>query len=1246
MKNTIFTNALLISVFAGSVFAGPADRIRQAVDTGRVRAIAGQVHRLAQARFDVGEVDAAQPMNYVVLMVKPSAAQQADLEQLLADQQNPSSPQFRKWLTPEEYGNRFGVSASDQSKIAAWLTGAGLSVEHLARSKNWIAFSGSTGRVSRALHTSFHRFQVNGETHFANVAEPSVPEALADVVAGFIGLNDFKLTSSARMAPNFTSGGSHFMVPEDFATIYDIAPLYQAGIDGTGQNIAVVGDSDIVLSDLRSFRSRYGLSANDPKMILYNTDPGLNSDQLEANLDLEWAGAIAPKASITYVYGTSAFGALVIAVEALPVQVISVSFGGCEVDYSLGYYRAVAQQANAQGTTIVVASGDAGAAGCDRQQSEPFATRGKAVQFPAATPEVTGVGGTTFVEGTGNYWASTNDAVFGSALSYIPEAAWNESNSSGLYASGGGASVLFPKPAWQTAPGVPDDGVRHVPDIAFHAAIHDAYEVTYQGSSVGVFGTSGGAPSMAGIVALLNHYQVKNGFQKQPGLGNINAQLYRLAQSAPSVFHDVTSGNNDVPCAQGSPDCATGSIGYPAGSGYDMATGLGSLDVNALAAQWNSVTSAVTVTLSANTSRASVNDSIQMTATVVPVSGGGSPTGTVSFVADSIALGSAAVTNGSATVTFPLYLFGGTGVVPVAAQYSGDAAFSPGGAATSIQVTLPTLAAAIIPTAPVTVWPSQPDAQGLSWQTAISLREIGGVPALVTGFTIDGQAQTLAQYFPSTAIPPNGTTTLNLVFRNLAPPLTRTFGFTGIDSNGNTWSRQVAVNYFALPTYNYFGLTATPLTVTPNTSADPACQWAVQLNVDDLGGFGVNLLSGLIAGRVDISSQISSIFGTDRLDAWGGLQGTICFGGITPPATDSIQVTLADGNAFNLAVSFAAAPASPATLTPAPASITLAADPGKTAQKILAVNLSDKTQAWTASVFPANRTTAWLTASQLSGTGPATITLTASGTGFEPGVYRATIVLQSANAVPQYVNVPVMFVLGGSTSGTAISGVANAASYATTVSPGMLLGVFGTNLANTTGSASGNPLPYSFSGLSATVNEFAAPILYASSTFLIIQVPYSAGSGPAVLGVNNNGQIAGFAFQMSAASPGTFADASGNLVPSPVAAQGALTSLYVTGTGEVTPALKTAYSPSSTTAIASLPRPVLPLSVTVGGVPAFVQFAGVSAGLVGTLQVNIIVPSNAPTGNQPVVITVGGVKSAPVNIVVQAAKPAGGSASQ
>ena len=149
-----------------------------------------------------------------------------------------------------------------------------------------------------------------------------------------------------------------------------------------------------------------------------------------------------------------------------------------------------------------------------------------------------------------------------------------------------------------------------------------------------------------------------------------------------------------------------------------------------------------------------------------------------------------------------------------------------------------------------------------------------------------------------------------------------------------------------------------------------------------------------------------------------------------------------------------------------------------------------------------------------------------------------------------------------------------------------------------------------------------------------------------MLGVNNNGQIAGFTFQMSAASPGIFADASGNLVPSPVVAQGALTSLYVTGTGEVTPALKTAYSPSSTTAIASLPRPVLPLSVTVGGVPAFVQFAGVSAGLVGTLQVNIIVPSNAPTGNQPVVITVGGVKSAPVNIVVQAAKPAGGSASQ
>ena len=158
-------------------------------------------------------------------------------------------------------------------------------------------------------------------------------------------------------------------------------------------------------------------------------------------------------------------------------------------------------------------------------------------------------------------------------------------------------------------------------------------------------------------------------------------------------------------------------------------------------------------------------------------------------------------------------------------------------------------------------------------------------------------------------------------------------------------------------------------------------------------------------------------------------------------------------------------------------------------------------------------TTAWLSVSQLSGTGPAQITLTALGSGYEPGAYKATIVIQCAGAAPQYIDVPVIFVLGASVSGTTITGVANAASFKASFSPGMLLSVFGANLSNATQSAAGSPLPYSVAGVSATVNGVAAPVFYASPTLLNIQIPYAEGAGPAVLGINNNGQIAGFQFQ-------------------------------------------------------------------------------------------------------------------------------------
>lgn len=1221
---------------AAALTAAPPSRITRPIDPSRTAVAPGRVHHLAQAQYDRGAVDPKKQLNYMVMLVKPSAAQQAELDTLLMDQQNPSSKNFRQWLTPEQFGSRFGLNSSDQSKVVAWLTSQGFSVDHLARSDNWVAFSGSAAQVTSALHTPIHQFQVNGEMHFANTAPPSVPEVLSDIVGGFIGLNDFHAQSFARVVPpDYTSGNNHYLTPADFATIYDVAPLYAAGIDGTGQSIAIVGESDILLSDIAAFRSRYGLPANPPKLVPYsNTDPGFNGAQVEGNLDLEWAGAIAPKATIYYVYGPSAFTAIVAAVELNNAPIVTISYGTCEIDADPVYYRSIAQQGNAQGITLLSASGDSGAAGCDTQGSEPFADRGRAVDFPAVMPEVTAVGGTMFAEGTGTYWGTTNSTTFGSALSYIPEAAWNESGTGGLGSTGGGVSIFYPKPLWQTGPGVPNDNARDVPDVALSAAGHDAYFIYYSGSNITVAGTSCAAPSMAAIVALLNHYQLANKFQTAPGLGNINPQLYRLAQAAPAAFHDVAAGNNIVPCAQGSPDCLTGSFGYSAGPSYDPTTGLGSVDANVLAMQWNTAASASVVTLTASAARATLNDTIQLTATVTAAKGGGTPSGTVNFIYYSDALGSATLSGGSATISVPLYQIGFAGGVTISAVYSGDASFSSASASKTIQVTTPSGVASIVPSAPNTVWPATPDAQGLNWQTTIYLSEVAGTPALLTGLTIDGVAQTLSQYFPSPNIEPKGTVNATFVFRGLAPPVTKTFVFTGTDPTGLVWTRQVAVNYFPLPSDNYFSLRATPLTVAQNP-ANTACPWQVQLNVDDLGGYGVNLLTSFTAGHMNLTGSIASTFGTTRLDAFGGLQGTVCFSGITPPAFDALNVALSDGAGYNLQVTFTGPPTNPGTLSATPSTLSLASSAAsQPATATVTVNLSDKTQSWSAAVYPANRTTSWLSASQLSGIGSGSITLTANGTGFEPGVYRATVVFQSQNAVPQYINVPVMFVLGGSAT-SSIAAVANAASYKTQVSPGMLLGVFGTGLANSTATATGNPLHYSLAGVSAYVNGLAAPVYYASPGFLDIQVPYAAGAGPAVLGINNNGQIAAFQFQISPSSPGVFADPNGNVLPIPVVKAGAALALYVTGTGDVTPALKTAYSPSSTTALANLPAPVLPLSVTVGGVPAFVEFAAITQGLIGVTQVNILVPASTPTGNQPVVVTVGGASSTAVNVVVQ-----------
>jgi uncharacterized protein (TIGR03437 family) len=596
----IFSSYTLVVCTAGLLtltLQAQPDRLSGPIGNSRMVALAGNVPPRARPEFDLGPVAASFPLPAVTISMKPSASQQAALQQLLANQQNPASADYHKWLTPDQYAERFGVSQNDVNRIAAWLQSQGLAVQRVARSRTWIEFNGTVQQVEKAFHTQIHQYLENGKLHYANSTNPSIPTALSDMVLGMRGLNDYRLQPLNKLRGvgprNTTAAGEHQMAPGDFAIIYDVAPLYTVGIDGTGQKLVIVGQTDINVSDINAFRSMYNLPAINLEQILVpkQADPGVSQGDLpEADLDLEWSGAVARNANIIYVNSPDVFTSLQEAVDQAYAPVISMSYGLCEgadlID--LPGERQTAQQANAEGITWLAAAGDAGAADCEDQDAV-IAQDGLAVDAPGSIPEVTAMGGSEFNEGSGNYWSGTNQADGASALSYIPEMVWNDTTlGGGLAAGGGGTSSFFSKPIWQTGPGVPGDSFRHVPDLSIASSPdHDGYYV-YTGGSLRIYGgTSMAAPTMAGIVALLNQYLVSSGAQKEAGLGNINPTLYRMAQSSPGAFHDITAGNNSVPCVIGSPNCTTGTIGYNAARGYDQASGLGSPDAYNFVRQWS-----------------------------------------------------------------------------------------------------------------------------------------------------------------------------------------------------------------------------------------------------------------------------------------------------------------------------------------------------------------------------------------------------------------------------------------------------------------------------------------------------------------------------------------------------------------------------------------------------------------------------------------------------------------------------------
>ena len=543
--------------------AAATDRIVRPVNNANFTRLTGSVHPLAKTATDLGQVDPATQLERMKLVFSPTPEQQSALDTLLRQLQDPNSPYYHKWLTPQQFGDRFGLSASDMSKIAAWLKSQGFEIVESPSSRNYIAFSGTAAQAQAAFHAPIHRYLVNGILHYANATEPSVPSALAGVVSGVAALNNFRPHPRlVKPRPRVTSSvtGNHFMQPGDFATIYDVTGLYNSGIDGTGQTIAVMGQTDLyncnvagytnttcpaanvqANADIITFRTNSGLSAPNLKIVLVSTDPGLQTSDIdEADLDIEWAGGIAKNANIIYVVGNpttgnGAFDALTYAVTNNVAPVISISYGLCEAQLDSATQTLLTNagmQANAQGQTIVAPSGDAGAADCESANATT-ATHGLAVDFPGSMPYATSAGGSEFNGDTANsntpcaattYWsggACTVQDTSATALSYIPEMVWNDTATDGvLSAGGGGVSTLFTKPTWQTGTGVPNDGQRDVPDISLSSsADHDGYLICSQGScacgfrnsctvnsTLGTFdptgGTSVSAPSFAAIVAL------------------------------------------------------------------------------------------------------------------------------------------------------------------------------------------------------------------------------------------------------------------------------------------------------------------------------------------------------------------------------------------------------------------------------------------------------------------------------------------------------------------------------------------------------------------------------------------------------------------------------------------------------------------------------------------------------------------------------------------------------------------------
>ncbi len=495
-----FAVVLLSGVLSSAQRIASKPLIVERVNENQLVTLRGNTPPAATEQNDRGAVSPGLSMSGLILVLHRSAEQQEAFDAFVASQYDPNSPNFHHWLEPEEVGEKFGPALADIATVSSWLGSHGLSVEEVSKDRMTIRFSGSAARVQAAFHTEIHNLVVKGEPHISNMSDPQIPMALDPVVLGPKALHNFtprpmhhagaKVTrnnetgqwtrdaasagmiwdvSSARVRPEFgLTGGSapntyqvEDVSPYDFAAIYNVLPLWNSSIDGTGQTIAVVGTSDINLADVASFKSTFGLPAGHVPIITlaHGTDPGRCTstqppsasnnyctldDQIENALDVEWSGAVAPGAQVVLVVSgatsgndDTVFDSAQYAIQHNTAKILNVSYGLCELFLGTSNnasYNGLWQTAATQGIAVFAASGDSGSPRCDQggdASGTPYpAQYGLSVSGLASSPFDTAVGGTDLNWGStaSPYWNATNNSANGSsAKGYMPEIPWNDS---------------------------------------------------------------------------------------------------------------------------------------------------------------------------------------------------------------------------------------------------------------------------------------------------------------------------------------------------------------------------------------------------------------------------------------------------------------------------------------------------------------------------------------------------------------------------------------------------------------------------------------------------------------------------------------------------------------------------------------------------------------------------------------------------------------------------------------------------